>query len=235
MIPLLIILCLFAAEGHGVVIPRAPFDPPAAPGDGIGPYKSQSAGFKDHLSRTKFTAVARAARIRGYNNASRNLLHYLQNTGRTLIISPESIMRNLPKFRQAARALVQNEATLAYRKITRRSGTTSFSSPWNGFYPQGGDWYYALGGYSFSTTGTVTKSGKRRSIRYKIHIFDRYNWDNGKQTSIGPFTFQDSELGNLHLKGLAREYIIRGSSKINSVSSFTPQVVIPPPNTGSRG
>lgn len=229
---ILALVLLFGLCDGLATIPRPPSDPPAPAGDGIGPYKSQSAGIKDRLSRAKFTAVARAARIKGYSNASKHLIHYLQNTGKTLTIAPESIMKDLPNFKQAARALVQNRATLAYNSINRANGSKAFSSRWNGFYAKKGDWFYALGGYSYSVTGVVTKYGNKGSMKYKIHIFDRYNWDKGKEVTIGPFTFKDSELGNLHLKGLAREYVVRGSSKENSVSSFLPERVIPPPSTG---
>lgn len=67
-----------------------------------------------------------------------------------------------------------------------------------------------------------------------MHIFDRYNWDAGKSVDIGPFHFEDTELGNLYLKGLAREYNVRGTSGINSVAKFTEGTVIPPPSTGGR-
>ena len=220
-------------------IPPAPADPPApANGDGIGPYNSQSAGIGDRLNEAKFYTIAAAAGELGLVNAEKNMRHYLGNSGDTLIITPESMMAGLPTFRTAVKALAQNQAAAAYKRITAASGERAFSSTWQGFYATkdlSWDWFFAIGGYSYSVTGVVTKAGSGGSLKYRVHIFDRYNWDAGKSVDIGPIHFEDTELGELHLKGLAREYTVRGSSAVNEVKSFTPTTVIPPPGTGGRG
>ena len=163
--------------------------------------------------------------------------HYLGNSGRDLNVTPGPMMKDLPKFRDAARALAQNQATNAYNTISQANGSSTFSSKWSTYYAtkdQSWDWYYAIGGFSYSVTGIVTKASSGGSLRYQIHIFDRYNWDAGKSVDIGPFHFEDRELGELHLKGLAREYVVRGSGEVNEVNGFKPGVVIPPPDTGGR-
>lgn len=173
-------------------------------------------------------------------NAERNLRHYLDNSGSDLAIAPEQIMDGLPQFRDSVKALAQNQATAAYKLIPASGGEKAFTSSWKSFYAtkdQSVDWYFALGGFSYSVTGVVIKSASAvgtGSLKYKVHIFDRYNWDAGKSVDIGPFHFEDTELGNLHLKGLAREYNIRGTSGVNSVGNFTRETVIPPPSTGGR-
>lgn len=166
--------------------------------------------------------------------------HYLDNTGSDLIIPPEKIMDRLPQFRDAVKALAQNQATAAYKRIPASGGEKAFTSTWKSFYAtkdQSWDWYFALGGFSYSVTGVVAKSASAAgggSLNYQVHIFDRYNWDEGKSVDIGPFHFEDKDLGNLHLKGLAREYIVRGSGGVNVVGKFTAETVIPPPSTGGR-
>ncbi|KAL9631144.1 MAG: hypothetical protein Q9164_006047 [Protoblastenia rupestris] len=223
-----------------LAIPPAPA-PPTTPadGDGIGPYDSEDAGLGDYASKAKFFGIAVTAGELGLENAERNMRHYLGNSGDELNISPESLMSDLPTFRTKVQAIAQNSAAAAYKTIKGTSGEKAFTSPWEVFYALkelSWDWYFGLGGFSFSVTGVVTKtSGGGGSLKYKVHIFDRYNWDAGKSVEIGPITFDDTELGNLHLKGLAREYIVRGSSGINEVAAFTPTTVIPPPSTGGRG
>lgn len=149
-------------------------------------------------------------------------------------------MDGLPQFRDSVKALAQNQAAAAYKLIPASGGEKAFTSPWKSFYAtkdQSLDWYFALGGFSFSVTGVVMKSATAAgagSLKYQVHIFDRYNWDAGKSVDIGPFHFEDTELGNLHLKGLAREYHVKGSSEVNSVGKFTGETVIPPPSTGGR-
>ena len=188
--------------------------------------------------------MAAAAGGLGLVNAERNLLHYLGNDGSDLAIPPENLLAGLPQLRDAVKALAQNQASAAYKLIPANSssgsGERAFTSPWKSFYAtkdQSLDWYFALGGFSYSVTGVVVKSGAGAgsgSLKYQVHIFDRYNWDAGKSVDIGPFHFEDTELGNLHLKGLAREYTVRGTSGINSVPTFKDGTVIPPPSTGGR-
>jgi hypothetical protein len=219
-------------------IPGPPSDPPQpATGDGIGPYNSQPAGPTDYLAKGKYYTIAATAQNLGLMNAASHLNHYLDNTGTDLSVSPEAMMKGLPGFQNAARALAQNEAATAWNQILGTSGERAFSSSWSGYYAekdQSIDWYYADGGFSYAVTGVVTKAGNGGSLRYKIHAFDRYNWDSGKSTTIGPFRFEDRDLGSLHLKGLAREYIVRGSGEVNTVGDFKPTTVIPPPSTGGR-
>ena len=221
-------------------IPAAPADPPAPPGDGIGPYNSQPASLSDRLAKKKFYAIAVAAGGLGLSNARNNLWHYLGNSGNDKYISAAAIMKGLPQFQEKVRKLVQAEAAIAYKQIPTTKGEKSFSSKWYGFYAtksQSSDWYYSLGGFSYSVTGVVEKSGSElagTTLRYQVHIFDRYNWDSGKSVDIGPFHFEDKELGNLHLKGLAREYVVRGKA-LEFVYRYTPTTVIPSPVTEEGG
>lgn len=219
-------------------IPGPPADPPKpADGDGIGPYNSKGAGWRDYVSKAKFYTIAAAAGEIGLDNAERGMRHYLGNSGKDLHVAPGPMMWDLTKFRQAAQALAQNQATAAYNTISGATGSKSFSSPWSTYYAtkdQSWDWFYAIGGFSYSATGVVTKTSNGGSLKYQIHIFDRYNWDAGKSVDIGPFHFEDRELGELHLKGLAREYVVRGSSEVNDLRDFKPGMVIPPPSTGGR-
>lgn len=184
--------------------------------------------------------MAATAGALGLVNADRNLDHYLGNDGSDLAIPPEDLLDGLPQLRDAVKSLVQNQATAAYKLISAASGggEKAFSSPWKSFYAtkdQSLDWYFALGGFSYSVTGVVVKSSAGAgTLKYQVHIFDRYNWDAGKSVDIGPFHFEDTELGNLHLKGLAREYTVRGTSEINSVANFREGTAIPPPSTGGR-
>ena len=219
-------------------IPGAPADPPKpADGDGIGPYNSKDAGWRDYLSKAKFFTIAAAAGEIGLTNAERGMRHYLSNSGSELNVAPGPMMKDLPKFRNAAQDLAQNEATDAYKAISEASGNNTFSSKWSTYYAtkyQSWDWFYAIGGFSYSVTGIVAKASSGGSLKYQIHVFDRYNWDAGKSVDIGPFHFEDRELGELHLKGLAREYVVRDSSEVNEVGDFIPGTVIPSPSTGGR-
>ncbi|KAI9663371.1 MAG: hypothetical protein M1831_002655 [Alyxoria varia] len=226
-------------ERRDTAIPSAPADPTQpADGDGIGPYASKKAGIGDRLDKAKFYTVAVTAGELGLVNAESNLRHYLGDSGDDKNVEPGDIMDDLPKFRDSVKALAQNEAAAAYKRIPAKGGTKAFSSSWKSFYAtkdMSWNWFFAIGGFSYSVTGVVTRSsGGGGSLKYVAHIFDRYNWDAGKSVDIGPFHFEDTELGHLHLVGLAREYTVRGSTGVNKVKSFTPTTVIPPPHGGGR-
>jgi hypothetical protein len=126
-----------------------------------------------------------------------------------------------------------------FRKIRGSTGIKMFAMPWEIIAPKmNTDWYYALGAFSYSVTGKVTKySANNATLEYVVHIFDRYNWDGDKAVTINGIGIEDNELGNLHLKGLAREYIVRGRSRLHTLSDLTSRELPKPPKKSgsSRG
>jgi hypothetical protein len=186
-----------------------------------------------------FRSMAVAASGLGLGNAADNLNHYLDNTGADQTSSPDTMMEDMPSFKEAVQALATEHASQAFRDASTGSGSTkTFASPWMGFYATketSMDWFFALGGFSFAVAGEVTthkSEGKwLGELSYKAYVFDRYNWDTGKSVTIGPFTFEDTELGRMHVVGLAREYIVRGSSSVQTVGEYT-GTTVPMPNTG---
>ncbi|KAI9800736.1 MAG: hypothetical protein M1833_003152 [Piccolia ochrophora] len=232
----------------GNTIPGAPADPPQpAEGDGSGAYDSESPGLGDRALEVKYRTIAAGAAARGFSDASRHMTHYLDGSGDDLDVSPERMLRDMANFRAAAKAFAQAEGASAYASAvaTAKSSTASapFTSSWKVYdYGEGqftDNWYYAMGAFSYSVTGVVTVSiagGKATaSLKYKTHVFDRYNWDKGKKVDIGPFEFKDDELQKLHRTGLAQEYVIRGHSETQTVDGYTPTGSLPEPGTaGSR-
>ncbi|KAL5363851.1 hypothetical protein BJX96DRAFT_178441 [Aspergillus floccosus] len=230
----------FPLTSRGVSIPPPPSDPtPPSSGDGSGEWDSEDAGPSDYLSKTKFYGIAKTAGTLGLDNAKTNMEHYLGNSGDDQSVSVEEMLNDLPGFQEGVQTLIQNEATDAYNSVSGTNGSTTFVSGWENYYAskdESWDWFFAIGGYSYSVTGALAKLGSKTSLKYQVHVFDRYNWDSGKSTEIGPFTFDDRELGELHTKGLAKEYIVRGSSSTITVSDFKPGSTVPlPGDDGGRG
>lgn len=56
----------------------------------------------------------------------------------------------------------------------------------------------------------------RVRMKFRLHGFDRTNWDQGKSVTIAGATVTDAQVGRWHRVGLAREYEMHG------VSSPTP-------------
>ncbi|KAI9766150.1 MAG: hypothetical protein M1840_006717 [Geoglossum simile] len=221
-------------------IPPAPADPPLQPGDGSGPWKSEDPSWGDYLLEIKYRGIASGADIKGLHNAADNMRYYLDGSGKDLNTPPESIMKDLANFKAAVHATAQNSAKSTYTKAAASPGAPeTFSTPWDVYgYADGNfndDWFYAMGAFSYSVSGKVTVSGGKSSLEYVVHIFDRYNWDSGKSTNLGPINIKDDELARLHKVGLAREFVIRGSSAVQKVDDYDPNVTLPEPDTDGDG
>jgi hypothetical protein len=159
-------------------------------------------------------------------HAADNLRHYLGNSGDTLEQDIDAMLGDCPQLRGQVDADVQNMAQDAVERA-RASGATGpvtfpISTDWQGYYispDESSDWFYATGGMAYSVQGEVTvyppdtPGGEWRyetdtSVSYR----DRYNWDGGKSTQIGPLTVTDAELAELHRAGIAQEYNMTGES-----------------------
>lgn len=65
---------------------------------------------------------------------------------------------------------------------------------------------------------------------FTMHIFDRYNWDQGKAVTLAGMTVKDEQLGRLHRVGLAREYDVNGTSTPTTQSWSYAGVSTAPPS-----
>ncbi|KAM0384033.1 hypothetical protein ACHAQC_011923, partial [Fusarium culmorum] len=167
--------------------PRSHRDPAKPAGDGAGPYNSQKPTISDRFHYQQYRAMAVAADALGLDNAARHLDHYLDNVGNDLAVDPDKIMAKIPKFTEAVRTQAEKFAKKAFRESKVATGKRTFVSPWTTFYADkkvSSDWFYALGGFSYSVAGSVWArkvQGKWvTELNWRVYIFDRYNWDTGK-------------------------------------------------------
>lgn len=169
----------------------------------------------------------------GLTNASRHLRHYLDNTGTDLTISPDQMMHDDPGLKNK----VDGFATDAVRPIvadpSNRGKSVSFDMPWTESYTfsQTGqqDWFYAVGSLHFTVCGVVSippqsgdKSQPRVTIDFKCYIYDRYNWDGTKSTTIAGFEVTDRRMGALHTAGYAQEFNMFGTSSTQHYEGVLP-------------
>ena len=209
---------------EGTTPPDIPDPPEWTPPDaGAGEHGSESAGVGDHA--TKFAAEAAANGLAWtWPDASRNLLHFLGNTGDPLEQDVDSMLAASQTFREEVDAQRSRVIASAIEQAegVGSTGPVTFpvSTPWRGAhisdYQHG---FYALGGISFNQTGYVTVTPPAEaggSWTYvwstEVNIRDRYNWDGGKSTNILGMEITDEQLAELQRKGLAREYTAVGTS-----------------------
>jgi hypothetical protein len=217
-------------------------DPPAwQPSDeGAGEHGSKGAGLNDHF--TKFAAEAAANTMgRSWPDASRNLLHFLGNSGDPLEQDVDKMLDDVSEFQDTVDDDQTSLGLTAVEEAKRRgaSGPLTFpvNTAWTGFgYDETGaleydndNWFYALGGWQYNLTGEVTvyppatPGGQwRYEVTTRVNVRDQYNWDGTKSTQIGPFTVDDETLAELHRKGLAQEYSVRGRSERSTREGSVP-------------
>lgn len=162
-------------------------------------------------------------------HAAELLDHYLDNTGEPYRLDVNSMLGDIPQMQARGDAMVNDEVNriAAEAAATGQYGQpVPFRTPWQGYYldPDANpDWYRAVGGVDMSAGGVVTvyppetPGGQPRvHVESQIDVADRYNWDEGKETKIGPITITDEQMAGLQTAGLAREFDITGSSTVST-------------------
>jgi hypothetical protein len=199
--------------------------------DGSGTWGSASddRGVTDRANHYMWTRVALAAETMGMPNAARHMRHYLGNTGATLNVSVDAMLRDVETLRQAyERQLLDARQKAELRVADMGSTVTATNFQLTGdrrsdvYCSQSvsRDWYFAIGGFTYWYTAEVQvvpgEGGTPPQITmlFTLHVFDRYNWDQGKAVSIAGITVKDEQLGRLHRVGLAQEYDVNGTSTV---------------------
>jgi hypothetical protein len=81
---------------------------------------------------------------------------------------------------------------------------------------------YAVTGVATVHPPDVPGGQPRVEVDYQAHVADRYNWDGGKSTQIGPLTVTDEQLAELHRAGVAQEFNMSGSTDTRHFSGTVP-------------
>ncbi|WP_411074496.1 hypothetical protein [Streptomyces sp. cmx-4-7] len=201
--------------------------------DGAGPYDVDSPGFGDYWMESQANGISNSGDFLGKTDAARHMDHYLNGTGSTLDLDVDRMLSDeddtvLRDISAATRARQEDEWRRQALEALAQSGGKPVAIPVEtagvGYtHDKGPDgtanWYLAVGSAMTNTTGVVTAvpgpDGKPHvSIDYQVNVWDRYNWDPGKATPIGPTTVTDADMARMHTTGQAREFDMRGSSSV---------------------
>lgn len=227
-----------------------PFPPPPPPppdGDGSAEHGSKGRNwFQDRWDdgqRAFWFEVADGADTLGLDNAARHMRHYLGNSGDDLAVDPAEMVDDLPGFGEAVEQTIEFDLQIMISdridaEYTGEPLTFQVTTDWESYYAEPSesqDWFYGLGGFAYAVGADVTvvpgPDGRPVvEVSHQTHVFDRYNWDDGKSVDIGPFNVSDESLGHLHEVGRAQEFEVRGTSDPDSFTyDYEPDLPGGPP------
>jgi hypothetical protein len=182
----------------------------------------------------------------GMPNAARHMRHYLGNTGAPLTVNVDLMLRDVELLRQAYDRQLADAHQKADLRVAGMGGNvqaTNFQltgdrkSDVYCSQSQSRDWFFAIGGFTYWYTAEVqvlpTEAGPPQiTMIFTLHIFDRYNWDQGKAVTIAGITVKDEQLGRLHRVGLAQEYDVNGTATPTTQTwSYAGPATAAPPGT----
>lgn len=203
------------------------------PGDsqneGSGKYAKDRPTLTDHMMHEAATIAAEKMK-KLWPDASKNLLHFLGNTGDPQPIDVDAMIRDMPHLKQDSEFETELLAKQAVEDAAQRGATEPVTYPFDTSWRNDGadqssqpNWFYATGNFQAATDGTITvyppKDGSSNwtyKYNYRTHVADRYNWDGSKSTTIFGITITDKQLQRLHQTGLAQEYDLSGESSVSS-------------------
>ncbi|MFC8895306.1 hypothetical protein [Streptomyces cinereoruber] len=208
----------------------SPTMPQVAADAGAGRHGSESPGSEEWITKSKMQLLTEGADWKGMSDASRNMAHYLGNTGTPMGLPVDKMMTDVPAFKTYADETVRaNQNAWRERALEefRKNGGKPVAFPVeakqgeNFYFTKEIDqnWFYAVGGANSSVTGVVTAvpdahGNPKVGIDYQVNVWDRYNWDEGKSVTIGLLHIPDGQMAKLHRTGLAQEFDMEGSSSI---------------------
>jgi hypothetical protein len=200
--------------------------------NGSGSYAATQPRTQDHLEWQILDGGVGVFQLIGWGQAATQMEHYLANTGQTLYVNPQQMLTSIPAWREQLEAQAQRMLQQAQRIDTYAA--VRYASPIvlkSGWLParvtrqENPDWYFAVGSFSYQLVLNVkmepTLQPGRPVTAYvsmDIYVYDRYDWDEGRGTSIGGLYLANEVIGQLHRAGLAHDYDVRGTTHLNFVT-----------------
>ncbi|MET7436515.1 MULTISPECIES: hypothetical protein [unclassified Streptomyces] len=207
----------------GILTPRSKR---IAADPGAGEYDVQAPTAHDQWIQAQAVAMSNAGDVIGNTDAAHHMDHYLRGLGTPVDLDVDRMLTDDAALRQTAEYAIQDEqekwreqALAAFEKSGGEPVAIPVETRPQSYTHSDRNWYLAVGSGMTNTTGTVTvvpgENGEPKvGLDYQVNVWDRYNWDPGKETPIGPTTVTDADMARLHTTGLAREFDMRGSGSV---------------------
>lgn len=192
-------------------------DPALQSDPGAGKWNSQPKTMLAQAQLAGIFSVMPAANFIIGDDAVKHLWHYFGNSGSPLRIDAEGMVKEVPSAWKVYEAEVAQAKDFAERLPPGQHHIASKKT--NAGYNQQSEnknWFFAVGGYVAWGKGLADippGPDSLLSLDFEYHVFDRYNWDNGKAVNIHGVVITDHFMGEFHRQGLAQEFDEVGSFK----------------------
>lgn len=195
-------------------------------------YDSESAGWRDHLSKAEWLAKLRGAQIAGLlPDGTAMYDHYWSNTGEPMDFDYDKAYREDSGIRAGVDTEIARAARGAEELI--RNGNTDFSMTGDAapvadaHYPTTENWQKAVGGYQTWSHSNVRVDGNTVTMEITVAGEDRYNF-NRDQADIATGA-GDNENGRFTEIGWAKPFDVHGEL----TRTITWELGDPPPDPGA--
>ena len=217
---------LRAAQVNSTQTPQQPIWPHGVTGSGL--YASANPTLQDRAEWHVLSGGAGLFQIIGLGQAATLMEHYLANTGETVSVDPLRMLNDLPSWHADVESQTRQMSQQARQLIVTERGSLSartrytllMRSDWipaHATRAESLDWYLAVGNFSYKLMLTVTVdiAADTSDITLahaglSIYVYDRYDWDDGRNTAMGGLYIPNEWFGRLHRAGLARDYEVEG-------------------------
>ncbi|MFF4212701.1 hypothetical protein ACFYZE_25740 [Streptomyces sp. NPDC001796] len=170
---------------------------------------------KDHKVRNQLNNVgAYFATVKGWPTAAGLIQHYLDCSGKTVEVEPQTMMDQIPAF--------QSDVDDTLRKDVHGRPDGPFTTEWKSTAPNPADgdssteWYYALNHFQYRLTGYVHDG----EVTYRVEVKKRYDWGIPSEHRAnatggwGPasMNLEQADIAHLNTVGMGRDFDVVGTS-----------------------
>ncbi len=181
------------------------------------------------------------------DDAVKHMAHYLDCTGFNFRIDLAGMVKETPSAKKRYDdELLHAQIYAEGLRLGRHQFTSACAKSGYNQQNENKNWYFAIGGYSVWSKGSVNvymdrSNQKVFELEFEYWFADRYNWDGGKSVTLfrgTPFavTITDAFMGRMHRQGIAREFDCWGSIRQSYVwakpVAVQPGIPAQPPGRG---
>ncbi|MEV4561968.1 RHS repeat-associated core domain-containing protein [Kitasatospora sp. NPDC049285] len=167
-------------------------------------YNIHKPGPHDMKVRNLLYQVVSGANLKGWDNTSKLLRHFLDGSGDDYTVDPNEMIGDIPGFKKEVDTYLQE---------VKKKGASTYDSGWvstRASEKESLDWYYALNGFQWRVTSAAEPG------QYELEVRKRYDWGipSEGRGDLDKFWIHltQPEIAHLNTVGLARDFNVYGAT-----------------------